>query len=103
MWGTFVGSMLIFRGFISLHLKSSHPSDPPFGPPVPHHRNGRVRLEGTDHPEVLAAIRVTLNWVWLKIKQEGLRRFWSMFPLTRVSILAPAFRATANWDWNGTK
>ena len=23
-------------------------------------------------------------WVWLKIKQEGLRRFWSMFPLTRV-------------------
>ena len=23
-------------------------------------------------------------WVWLKTKQEGLRRFWSMFPLTRV-------------------
>ena len=23
-------------------------------------------------------------WVWLKIKQEGLRRFWSMCPLTRV-------------------
>ena len=23
-------------------------------------------------------------WVWLKIKEEGLRRFWSMFPLTRV-------------------
>ena len=23
-------------------------------------------------------------WVWLKIKQEGLRRFWSMFPPTRV-------------------
>ena len=23
-------------------------------------------------------------WVWLKIKQEGLRRFWSMFPLNRV-------------------
>ena len=23
-------------------------------------------------------------WVWLKIKQEGLRRFWSMFPLSRV-------------------
>ena len=22
--------------------------------------------------------------VWLKIKQDGLRRFWSMFPLTRV-------------------
>ena len=23
-------------------------------------------------------------WMWLKINQEGLRRFWSMFPLTRV-------------------
>ena len=23
-------------------------------------------------------------WVWLKINQEGLRRFWSVFPLTRV-------------------
>ena len=23
-------------------------------------------------------------WVWLKIKQEALHRFWSMFPLTRV-------------------
>ena len=23
-------------------------------------------------------------WVWLKIKQEGLHRFWSMFPLPRV-------------------
>ena len=26
----------------------------------------------------------TAMWVWLKIKQAGLRRFWSMFPLTRV-------------------
>ena len=23
------------------------------------------------------------TWVWLKINQGGLRRFWSMFPLTR--------------------
>ena len=23
-------------------------------------------------------------WAWLKISQEGLRRFWSRFPLTRV-------------------
>ena len=23
-------------------------------------------------------------WVWLKINQQGLRRFWSIFPLTRV-------------------
>ena len=26
-------------------------------------------------------------WVWL----EGLRRFWSMFPLTRVPVLVPVF------------
>ena len=26
------------------------------------------------------------RWVWLKIKQEGLRRFWSMCPLTRVPL-----------------
>ena len=25
-----------------------------------------------------------LIWLWLKINQEGLRRFWSMFSLTRV-------------------
>ena len=24
-----------------------------------------------------------LKWVWFKMKQEGLRRFWSMFPLPR--------------------
>ena len=24
------------------------------------------------------------RWLWLKIKQEGLRGFWSMFPLTKV-------------------
>ena len=29
-------------------------------------------------------VLVFLMWVWLKIKQEGLRRFWSMFPLNRV-------------------
>ena len=30
-------------------------------------------------------------WVWLKIKQEGLRRFWSMFPLTRASHFGTGF------------
>ena len=25
-------------------------------------------------------------WVWLRIKQEGLRRVWSMFPLARVPL-----------------
>ena len=27
----------------------------------------------------------SLTWVWLKLKQEGSRRSWSMFPLTRAS------------------
>ena len=30
--------------------------------------------------------QISANWLWLKIKQEGLRRFWSMFPLTRVPL-----------------
>ena len=25
-------------------------------------------------------------WLWLEIKQEGLRGLWSMFPLTRVAF-----------------
>ena len=28
--------------------------------------------------------RLVWKWLWVKIKQEGLRRFWSMFPLPRV-------------------
>ena len=35
-------------------------------------------------------------WVWLKIKQEGLRRCWSMFPLTRVPCWVPIFEPTAS-------
>ena len=31
-----------------------------------------------------AMVICSFSWVWLKIKQEGLRRFWSMFPPTRV-------------------
>ena len=33
---------------------------------------------------VQAAKRQRDIWLWLKIKQQGLRGFWSMFPLTRV-------------------
>ena len=28
-------------------------------------------------------------WVWLKIKREGLRRCWSMFPVARVPVWVP--------------
>ena len=29
-------------------------------------------------------VALVSTWLWLRMKQEGLRRFWSMFPLTRV-------------------
>ena len=37
-------------------------------------------------PNGLHAFRLqaTILWLWLKIKQEGLRGFWSMFPRTKV-------------------
>ena len=31
-----------------------------------------------------AQLNLVAKWVWLKIKQEGLCRFWFMFPLPRV-------------------
>ena len=30
-------------------------------------------------------------WLWLKIKEDGLRGFWSMFPLTRVPFWNSVF------------
>ena len=36
--------------------------------------------------------------VWLKIKQEGLRRFWSMFLLTRVD-LGTGFLSHCHFVW----
>ena len=38
--------------------------------------------------DVLQELRVPF-WVWLKIKQLGLRRCWSTFPLTRVPFWYP--------------
>ena len=34
----------------------------------------------------LKSLNQKLMWVWLKVKQQGLRRCWSMFPLTRVPL-----------------
>ena len=34
---------------------------------------------------------VAIIWVWVKIKPPGDRRFWSMFPLTRVPFGVPIF------------
>ena len=42
-------------------------------------------------PRKLVACSIVFMWVWLKIKQEGLCRFWSMFPLTRVPFWVPVF------------
>ena len=49
-------------------------------------------------PELLHQTSPT--WVWLKLKQEGLRRFWSMFPLTSVPFWVPVFCAATLNDLN---
>ena len=38
-------------------------------------------------------------WVWLKIKQQGLRKFWSMFPLTRVPFWYRFFEPQPYLRW----
>ena len=38
-------------------------------------------------------------WVWLKIKQEGLRRFWSMFLLARVPVWCRFFEPQPYCIW----
>ena len=43
-------------------------------------------------------IQWTVIWVWLKIKQEGLRRCWSMFPLTRVPFWHRVFEPQPYMD-----
>ena len=42
------------------------------------------RRSVTPRLEALAGELFDAAWVWLKINQEGLRRFWSMVPLARV-------------------
>ena len=49
-----------------------------------------VQRTPTEAPFFLSGYNLGM-WVWLKIEQEGLRRFWSMFPLTKGSILVPVF------------
>ena len=44
---------------------------------------GRVLLQ---HATQLNLLQISIIWVWLKIKELGLRRFWSMFPLARVPV-----------------
>ena len=60
------------------------------GKPEPHHPHGfHARWEGGP---VEAVAMVSLGkWLWLKIKEERLRGFWSMFPLTRVPFWNSGF------------
>ena len=37
-------------------------------------------------------------WAWLKIEQEGLRRFWSIFPLSRVLFWNSGFLSHSHVD-----
>ena len=44
-----------------------------------------------------------LNSTWVKIKPPGDRRFWSMFPLTRVPFGAPIFDPQPHQHWSSTQ
>ena len=50
---------------------------------------------GTRYSGSLRNLVSRFIWLWLKIQQEGIRRFWSMFPLARVPFWVPVFWATA--------
>ena len=41
------------------------------------------------------------RWVWLKINYERLRKFWSMFPLTRVPFWYVFFSNSQMGIWRG--
>ena len=51
-----------------------------------------IRRKGFEVKSIRQALG---RWVWLKIKQQGLRRFWSMFPLT---ILGTGFLSHSQVD-----
>ena len=51
---------------------------------MPESRRVNKRLKPKVKTSATHAQSAHATWVWLKIKQEGLRRCWSMFPLTRV-------------------
>ena len=64
----------------------------------PHHQQDAAQHKGTavqtsapPSPKNRSDQQREPKWVWLKINQEGLRRFWSMFPLTRVPFWDPGF------------
>ena len=56
---------------------------------------GRGRMRTWQEP-FLRRISHLCKWLWLKIKQEGLGRFWSMFPLTRVPLWYRFFEPQPN-------
>ena len=48
---------------------------------------GQLTLKQGTPPRWLSSLEsMCIKWVWLKTKQEGLRRFWFMCPLTRVDF-----------------
>ena len=57
-------------------------------------------LKGNQREAALGGARpfmeLVFKWQWLKIQQGGLRRFWSMFPLTRVPFWYRFFEPQPN-------
>ena len=76
-WSSFVGSSVVFRSSSCLLAFCR--------PPAPCNLSRRVpQPESSGCSTFMFNALLTVICVWLKIKQQGLRRFWSMFPLTRV-------------------
>ena len=69
--------------YISLPIDTSRPFFSKFG--SPRHTKRKLSLRGQPDKRSSQAPRTEAGiWLWLKIKEEGLRRFWPMIPLTRV-------------------
>ena len=55
--------------------------------------NTKIKSETTIYESMFRCVMQGSLYIglWLKLKQEGLHRFWSMFPLTRVPFWVPVF------------
>ena len=68
-----------------------------------------IQVCGRVHPDLFCVVlkaqffrvpsKDTPAWVWLKIKQEGLRRCWSKFPLTRLPFWYRFFEPQPHEVW----
>ena len=78
------GSQLIFEKSYFARFGPAHRQPQPFKKLA----CGRCPPDNLSVPSQAKPVRFS-KWLWLKIKQAGLRRFWSMFPLNRRPFWVP--------------